>query len=222
MLWPPRRKSLPSARSALPKPRPFKPKRLPHCHLCARPKRTSRRRCSGFYMNATASTRKKRARAKRRSGFVSASDRPSRISPMNALWNRTRVPRSAISRRNPPSCREPMATPEQHLLKRHAGAEAETQEVPDQRAAESRVEAARAAAAQARAAMDAAEARVSGAIVAEAVARTPVERLESEVQRLSAESRALANLLRPDSDLWPPLVDSLTAQPRYESALAPA
>jgi len=114
------------------------------------------------------------------------------------------------------------AARERELLKPHARAEAETQEVPDQRAAESRVEAARAAAAQARAAMDAAEARVSGAIVAEAVARTPVERLESEVQRLSAESRALANLLRPDSDLWPPLVDSLKVQPGYESALAAA
>ena len=114
------------------------------------------------------------------------------------------------------------AARERELLKPRAGAEADAQEGPDLKAAEARVEAARAATAKARTAMDMAEARVGGASAAEAVTRAPVDRLESEVQRLTAESRALANLLRPESDLWPPLVDSLKVHPGYEAALAAA
>jgi chromosome segregation protein len=114
------------------------------------------------------------------------------------------------------------AARERESLKPLASGDAEASEGPDLKAAESRVEAARAATAKARTAIDAAEARVGGASAAEAAARAPVDRLESEVQRLTAESRALANLLRPNSDLWPPLVDSLKVQPGYESALAAA
>ena len=45
---------------------------------------------------------------------------------------------------------------------------------------------------------------------AEARARAPLDAAEQETQRLTAEAKALANLLRPrESDLWPPLIDSL-------------
>ena len=54
-------------------------------------------------------------------------------------------------------------------------------------------------------------------------ARRPLEQSEIEVQRLSAEAKALADILQPDAaGLWPPLVDSVKVQPGYEAALAAA
>jgi len=56
----------------------------------------------------------------------------------------------------------------------------------------------------------------------EAEARVPLEEAEREAQRLSAETTALANLLRPEEDLWPPVVDAVKVRPGYETAFAAA
>src|SRR5262249_28647052 len=57
----------------------------------------------------------------------------------------------------------------------------------------------------------------------ETAAREPLEAAERDVQRLSAESKALADLLRPEgADLWPPLIDAVRVQPGYEAAFAAA
>ena len=54
-------------------------------------------------------------------------------------------------------------------------------------------------------------------------ARAPLEDAEREAQRLSAEAKALSDLLHPEGQgLWPPLVDAVTVQPGYEAALAAA
>ena len=51
--------------------------------------------------------------------------------------------------------------------------------------------------------------------------RTLLEEAEREWHRLSAEAKALGDLLRPQGgDLFPPLVDAVTVQPGYEAALA--
>ncbi len=58
---------------------------------------------------------------------------------------------------------------------------------------------------------------------AEAEARKPLEEAERELQRVSAEAKALSDLLRPEGqDLWPPLVDAVKVEPGYETALAVA
>ena len=58
---------------------------------------------------------------------------------------------------------------------------------------------------------------------AEADAREPLEDAEREVQRLSAEAKALGDLLHPEGEgLFPPLVDAVTVQSGYEAALAAA
>jgi chromosome segregation protein len=56
----------------------------------------------------------------------------------------------------------------------------------------------------------------------EADARAPLEEAEREAQRLSAEATALSNLLRPDEDLWPPVIDAVKVQPGFEAAFAAA
>ena len=49
------------------------------------------------------------------------------------------------------------------------------------------------------------------------------ENAERQVQLLSAEAKALADLLRPEgADLWPPLTDSVKVEPGYEAALGAA
>jgi chromosome segregation protein len=115
------------------------------------------------------------------------------------------------------------AVEERDALRPRAAAEASAEELPDIEATEERAEAARVAAQAARSALASAEERLAEASDAEATARVPFESAEHEVQRLAAEARALANLLRPGvSDLWPPLIDSLKVQPGYEAALAAA
>jgi chromosome segregation protein len=70
--------------------------------------------------------------------------------------------------------------------------------------------------AEARLALDAAER-------AEAEARSPLENAERDVQRLSAEARALAELLADrSSDLWPPLIDAVKVEAGFEAAFAAA
>ena len=96
-------------------------------------------------------------------------------------------------------------------------------DVPDVRVAQSATEKARSQAESARLALTSARAALADAERAEATAREPLEAAERESQRLSAEAKALADLLRPEGlDLWPPLVDAVKVQPGYEAALAAA
>jgi len=56
---------------------------------------------------------------------------------------------------------------------------------------------------------------------AELKAREPLEDAEREVHRLSAEVKALGDLLHPEGEgLFPPLIDAVTVQSGYEAALA--
>ncbi len=58
---------------------------------------------------------------------------------------------------------------------------------------------------------------------AETAARDPLEAAEREVNRLSAEVKALGDLLHPEGEgLFPPLVDAVRVQAGYEAALAAA
>jgi chromosome segregation protein len=94
---------------------------------------------------------------------------------------------------------------------------------PDVAAADRQTELARAAAESARADADRARSRRAEAEAAEAAAREPLEAAEREVNRLSAEVKALSDLLHPEGEgLFPPLVDAVTVQPGYEAALAAA
>jgi chromosome segregation protein len=101
---------------------------------------------------------------------------------------------------------------------------------PDVRAAEEAVEAARGEAETARQTAEAERAAIPEAATAvetaercEAEARRPLEESEHELQRVSAEAKALSDLLRPEGqDLWPPLVDAVKVEPGYETALAVA
>ena len=115
------------------------------------------------------------------------------------------------------------AAGQRDALRPRAAAEAEADELPDIDATHVRIDTAREAAASARSLLADAEARLADAMDAEATARAPLDAAEQVAQRLAAETRALANLLRPaDSDLWPPLIDSVKVQPGYEAALAAA
>jgi chromosome segregation protein len=96
-------------------------------------------------------------------------------------------------------------------------------DAPDVHAAESETESAREAAETARASADQARTHFQDTEAAEAVTRDPLEAAEREVQRLSAEVKALSDLLHPEGEgLFPPLVDAVTVQSGYEAALAAA
>jgi len=96
-------------------------------------------------------------------------------------------------------------------------------EAPDVLAAESAAEEARRLAETAAAAVAEVREMLADAERAEAEARTPLEESERETQRLSAEAKALSDLLLPETqNLWPPLVDAVNVQPGYEAALAAA
>ena len=96
-------------------------------------------------------------------------------------------------------------------------------DAPDVHAAEAETERARTASQEARAAAAAARAARANAEAAEAAAREPLEAAEREAQRLSAETKALSELLHPEGEgLFPPLVDAVTVQTGYEAALAAA
>jgi len=96
-------------------------------------------------------------------------------------------------------------------------------EAPDVHTAESETERARGSSEGARAAAEQARSRFQEAEVAEAAARDPLEAAEREVQRLSAEVKALSDLLHPEGEgLFPPLVDAVSVQSGYEAALAAA
>jgi chromosome segregation protein len=96
-------------------------------------------------------------------------------------------------------------------------------EAPDVHAAERETESARGGREEARTAAASARAAFTDAEAAEAHAREPLEAAEREVQRLSAEVKALSDLLHPEGEgLFPPLVDAVTVQAGYEAALAAA
>ncbi|MGH6871061.1 MAG: chromosome segregation protein SMC [Rhizomicrobium sp.] len=94
---------------------------------------------------------------------------------------------------------------------------------PNVRAAEEASEAARADVIRAREALAIARVRLDETQSTETATREPLELAERETQALSAEAKALADLLRPQgSDLWPPLVDAVKVQSGYEAAFAAA
>ena len=97
------------------------------------------------------------------------------------------------------------------------------QDAPDVHGADSETERARDASDAARIAADQARTRFQDAEAGEAATRDPLEDAEREVQRLSAEVRALSDLLHPEGEgLFPPLVDAVKVQSGYEAALAAA
>ena len=72
------------------------------------------------------------------------------------------------------------------------------------------------------AAMEAEEAR-SAAQAAERAAREPMQIAERQAGDLSAQAKTIADLLAVDeSDLWPPMIDALTVEHGYETALGAA
>jgi chromosome segregation protein len=94
---------------------------------------------------------------------------------------------------------------------------------PDVRASQSDAEAAQAAAIAARQVLTEQSELYEVAADIESSTREPLESAEREVQRLSAEAKALSDLLRPQGqDLWPPLIDSVRVQSGYEAALGAA
>jgi chromosome segregation protein len=114
---------------------------------------------------------------------------------------------------------EQRASAEQRLNDAMAGAA----ETPDVREAELAAEAAHAAAETAREARSQAQYAFDAATDAELQTRLPFEASEREIQILSAEAKALADLLRPqEADLWPPLIESVRVEPGFEAAFAAA
>ncbi len=96
-------------------------------------------------------------------------------------------------------------------------------DAPDVHAAEAETERARGTSESARGTATLARTQFHDAETAEAGAREPLETAEREVQRLSAEVKALGDLLHPEGEgLFPPLVDAVTVQSGYEAALAAA
>ena len=96
-------------------------------------------------------------------------------------------------------------------------------QAPDVRACETEIVAARKAALTARESLDRSRDALRSAEITESEARLPLQAAERETQRLSAEIKALADLLRPqDADLWPPLIDSVSVETGYEAAFAAA
>jgi chromosome segregation protein len=86
-----------------------------------------------------------------------------------------------------------------------------------------RVEDARAALTAARDRFDEAEKAKLAITTQEANARSALQEAETRVARLNAEAAALRALLTVgDPDLWPPMIDAVSVQPGYESALAAA
>jgi chromosome segregation protein len=111
----------------------------------------------------------------------------------------------------------------EHAQERLDASIATASQAPDVRASEAHAEAAQIAALSARQSLTERTEIAAAAALAEASARSPLEIAEREVQRLSAETRALSDLLRPQgADLWPPLIDAVHVQPGYEAALAAA
>jgi chromosome segregation protein len=96
-------------------------------------------------------------------------------------------------------------------------------DAPDVHAAEAATEAARGQREETRIRAEAARLARGEAEQSESTAREPLESAERTVQRLSAEAKALGDLLHPEGEgLFPPLIDAVTVQAGYEAALAAA
>jgi len=94
---------------------------------------------------------------------------------------------------------------------------------PDVKSAEAAVEKARGEAEKLRAALETARTAQETAEQAETDARQPLQDSERLVQELSAEAKALSDILKPKGgDLWPAVVDAVKVQSGYEKALAAA
>ncbi len=94
---------------------------------------------------------------------------------------------------------------------------------PDFQHADKEIEAARANSAKLRENTEAARSRLADAETVEAGSRVPMEEAERDVQRRSAEIKALSDLLHPEGEgLFPPLIDAVRVQSGYEAALAAA
>ncbi|HSC19798.1 MAG TPA: AAA family ATPase [Rhizomicrobium sp.] len=102
------------------------------------------------------------------------------------------------------------------------GALAEAAKAADVLSAEQTAEEAAAQAETARQSLNAARADLQIHETEEAAAREPLEEVERQVQKLSAEAAALARLLQPAQDLWPPVIDAVAVQGGYEAAFAAA
>jgi chromosome segregation protein len=97
------------------------------------------------------------------------------------------------------------------------------QDAPDVQACEAATQSARDNRQALRLGADSARQARNEAEATEAAARTPLEAAEREVNRLSAEVKALGDLLHPEGEgLFPPLIDAVTVQAGYEAALAAA
>ena len=94
---------------------------------------------------------------------------------------------------------------------------------PDVTAADAKTDAARGVSENTRAAATTARARLNQLEAQENEARGPLEAAEREEQRLSAEIKALGDMLHPTGEgMFPPLIDAVTVQNGYEAALAAA
>lgn len=68
-----------------------------------------------------------------------------------------------------------------------------------------------------------AEKTLAAARAAEAQAREPMTAAEKQLERQMAEAKALSDMLAiGEGDLWPPLIDAVTVEPGYETALGAA
>lgn len=103
-------------------------------------------------------------------------------------------------------------------------AAAEASGAMDVKTAEDAVAEARRVAEQATNALTAARQSLQEAEKHEQSLRAPMENAEREVNKLSAEAKALGDLLRSGAGAgkWPPLVDAVSVEPGLESALASA
>ena len=102
-------------------------------------------------------------------------------------------------------------------------AQATAKDAPDVIHADQQTEAARATSVQQREHSETVRGRLVDAEALEAKTRTPLEEAERDVQRRSAEIKALSDLMHPEGEgLFPPLIDAVQVQPGYEAALAAA
>jgi chromosome segregation protein len=145
-----------------------------------------------------------------------------RLTAALAEWN-ARKASSERSRQLAAALAETSATQLSQAQDRLNRAMETAAQAPDVREAEDAAERARSQAEISRANAVMARGTLTEAQRLEAENRGPLDHAEREWQRLSAEAKALGDLLRPEGqDLFPPLVDAVTVQPGYEAALAAA
>jgi chromosome segregation protein len=118
---------------------------------------------------------------------------------------------------------ERIARMESELANIEAGLSAASESRPDLAALATSLEAAQSTVAQAEQAALAAEATHSNARRTIDAARLPLTEAERAVQRLDTEAKTLMKLLAVESQsMWPPVIDSITVEKGYETALGAA